>query len=640
MTILKYKIICHLELVSRSCYIKTHILNFRISMKFIDVAKKFDEIEAVSSRTKMTELLAELFKKATPNQAAIIAYLTLGELNPTYIGTQFNFASKSMIKVLAKFLALSESNVKAKMAKLGDLGLLVQEYDIRGPGEQLSVSQVENELQEFLKISGEGSIEKKERKLLDIFNNLDAVSIKYVIRIILGKLRLGFSDMTLLDAFSWMAVGDKSIRKDLETAYNMCADIGMIVKILKEDGIGSLKKGKIIPGVPVRPASAERMPSAKAIINKLGTCVAQPKLDGFRLQVHLNKTKSKPEVHFFSRNLQDMSYMFPDLKKAVLDLNVKTLVVEGEAIAVDTQTGTFLPFQETVKRKRKHDIAQVSKDFPLKLYFFDLLFLNGKSLLDDTHKERRKEIKKIFEPAKIKKQDTLFLIEEKIIDKPEELEEYFYDNISQGLEGLVVKKIDSVYQAGKRNFNWIKLKREETGSLDDTIDCVILGYYPGKGKRASFGIGALLVGIYNKKKDNFQTIAKIGTGLTDSGWREVKKKCDEFKVINKPKNVECAKELYPDVWVTPEIVCMIRADEITLSPLHTAGQTDDFEGYALRFPRFMGYRDDKSANDATDIKEIEELFSIQFKDKSKKSKTKSKKKNKKEEISKKIMSIF
>ncbi|MBD3272957.1 ATP-dependent DNA ligase [Candidatus Dependentiae bacterium] len=609
-------------------------------MKFVEVARVFDQIEQESSRIKTTKLLADLFRDATPNQAAIISYLSLGELNPPYVGTQFNFAAKSMVKVLSKFLGESESYIKNKASKLGDLGLIVQEYDIKGDKDLVSVSKLEKELQEFLKISGEGSVGKKEQKLIKIFEQLDSLSIKYVIRVILGKLRLGFSDMTLLDAFSWMAVGDKSIRKVLENAYNICADIGLIIKTLKEDGLESLKKEKIVPGVPVRPASAERLPTAKAIIKKLGTCIAQPKLDGFRLQVHINKNKSKPEVHFFSRNLQDMSFMFPDLKKAILKLNVKTLVAEGEAIAVDIQTGTFLPFQETVKRKRKHDIDQTAKEFPLKFYFFDILFLNGKSLLHKTHEERRSALLKLFEPKKIKEQDTVFVIDEIKVDNAKELEDYFNDNISQGLEGLVVKKIDSIYQAGKRNFNWVKLKRQETGSLIDSIDCVILGYYKGKGKRAAFGIGALLVGVFNDKKDCYQTIAKIGTGLSDLEWKNLKKKCDKIKLKNKPKNVECAKEIYPDVWVNPEIVCLIRADEITLSPMHTAGQTNDFVGYALRFPRFLGYREDKSARQSTSVKEIGELYSIQFKDKSKKSKSKRKKKNKKEEISKKIMSIF
>ena len=180
----------------------------------------------------------------------------------------------------------------------------------------------------------------------------------------------------------------------------------------------------------------------------------------------------------------------------------------------------------------------------------------------------------------------------------------------------MVKKPNSIYQPGKRNFNWIKFKRHEVGHLEDTIDAVVLGYYAGSGKRALFGIGAFLVGVYNKEKDIFQTIAKIGTGLSDQEWKEFKKKCDAIKIPDKPVNVECPKELFPDVWTDPEIVCLVRADEITLSPLHTADKTSEHLGYALRFPRFMGYRPDKSAMQATTTKEVKRLFEDQFPHKS------------------------
>ena len=139
-----------------------------------------------------------------------------------------------------------------------------------------------------------------------------------------------------------------------------------------------------------------------------------------------------------------------------------------------------------------------------------------------------------------------------------------------------------------------------------------MGYYLGKGKRAQFGIGAFLVGVYNKKEDIFQTIAKVGTGLKDADWKELKKNCDQFAVKNKPKNVVCDKNLYPDVWVSPEIVCLIRADEITLSPVHSAGKTEKELGFALRFPRFMGYREDKSPDEATTVKEIKSMFKQQY----------------------------
>jgi DNA ligase-1 len=589
-------------------------------MKFSEVAQVFDEIEQTSSRLAITRLLAELLKKATPQEAEMISYLSLGNLNPAYIGTQFNFAEKGIYQVLAKLLGKSASTIQTQAKKWGDVGLVLEKGDGGRVGkEHLTVTQVNKQLHEFLKISGTGSQAAKEKKLYDILRSLDVASGKYVLRIIVGKLRLGFSDMTLLDAFSWMQVGDKSLRKILEEAYNVSADIGHLIKVLKQDGVKAIEHMKVDPGVPIRPAAAERMAHAKAIVKKLGTCLAQPKLDGFRLQVHKWVENRKRHVRFFSRNLQDMSEMFPELYKAVLHMP-HSFVVEGEAIAYDPETGTFLPFQETAKRRRKYDIEKKAQELPLKLFFFDLLSYEGKSFLDLPHSQRRKKLEALLPKRKAKELHVLEVIEEVTIKEPEQLEDYFNEMVSLGLEGLVVKKPDAVYQAGKRNFNWVKLKRQETGHLDDTIDCVILGYDAGHGKRASFGIGALLVGVYNKKDDRFETVAKVGSGLTDAGWKKTKKKCDQKAVKNKPKNVVCVKELVPDVWVSPDIVCLIRADEISLSPLHKAGATDDQPGFALRFPRLIDFRDDKSARDATTIKELRHLYDLQFEEKKRKRK--------------------
>ncbi len=586
-------------------------------MFFLEVAEAFDEIDAVSSRTKITELLAVLLKKASPNEAAIISYLSLGELNPIYIGTQFNIAEKSLYTVISYLFDESVATIKIKAKKLGDLGLVIQNGPSHRLKEHLTVTQVNRLLHEIHDTFGTGSQEKKENQIIDLLKNLDSLSGKFIVRIILGKLRLGFSDMTLLDAFSWMKMGDKSLRSSLEEAYNVSADIGYLVKTLKEDGVKAIEKIKIEVGIPVRPAAAERASSPEAIIKKLGDCVAQPKIDGFRLQIHLDNRKSHSEVHFFSRNLQDMTLMFPDLKKAVKAFKVKTFVAEGEAVAYNQETDSFLPFQETIKRKRKHDIELVAEEFPLKLHLFDLLYLNGETLFNLKHYERRKMLLDIYSSLSNEAKETIFIIEEKKIKNAKELEDYFEENISAGLEGLVVKKPDAPYQAGKRNFNWIKLKRHETGELEDTLDCVILGYYLGRGKRVHFGIGAFLVGVYNKKEDLFQTIAKIGTGLTDEGWKDLKKMCDAIEVKNKPKNVDCAKELTPDIWVSPELVCAVRADEITHSPLHTSGKTSEQLGLALRFPRIMEYRPDKSGEDATTVVETRELFKFQFEKKSK-----------------------
>lgn len=584
-------------------------LNEALCMNFKIVADYFDKIEIENSRLKMTELLAELFKKASPREVNIIANFSLGLLRPPYQGMQFNFASKQLTYAIADVLDSTSDDITKKSKELGDLGKVLASGTWKVEKE-LTVLEVYDALSEFEKISGMGSQEEKMIFITQLFKKLEPSSAKYIARIILGTLRLGFSDMTIIDAYSWMEAGNKSLRARIEHAYNICADIGLIGQILKKDGMTAIDDMHIKVGIPIRPAAAERLATAQAVFEKLGPCIAQPKLDGFRLQIHIdNREKKHPIIKFFSRNLIDMSYMFPDLVDALKNLQVDELIVEGEAIVFDPNTGSFLPFQETVKRKRKHGIEQAVSEFPLQVYMFDLLYVNGTSYLNNAHKTRRKELTNIFKNLS---QDRIQVIDEVEINNVQELEHYFMKNIGAGLEGLVVKKPGSHYQPGKRNFNWIKLKRQEEGELADTIDCVILGYYAGRGKRAQFGIGAFLVGIYNKSKDMFQTIAKIGTGLSDKEWIELKEKCDTIAVDEQPKFVECAKELIPDVWVAPEIVCSIRADEITLSPIHIAGKTKEKLGYALRFPRFVVYRSDKSAQQSTSIQEIEELFELQF----------------------------
>jgi len=580
----------------------------RNCMKFIDVARSFNEIEPIAARLEITRLLAQLFKNASAHEAEIIASLSLGELRPPHLGTQFNIAEKSLIKAVAVFLDVSEETVKKNMKAAGDIGLVLNSYEWQHTKE-LSVTQVYDALCTIEKTGGTGSQEEKINLLTQLFAELDPLSAKFVARMVIGKLRLGFSDMTIIDALSWMEVGDKSLRQALEDAYNICADIGLIARTLKEGGATAIKHMHIKLGTPILPSAAERLPTAKAIFEKLGTCYAEPKLDGFRLQIHLDKTKSHTKVHFFSRNLQDMSAMFPDIVKELLKLDVETLICEGEAIGFDPNTGGFLRFQETVKRKRKHGVEEAATEFPLQLFLFDLLYLNGQSYLDTPYLKRHTQLEKLLHNVK---SEHLFVIEHKEMSNAKELEDYFFATVATGLEGLVVKRPDAIYQPGKRNFNWIKLKRQEEGHLEDTLDCVILGYYPGKGKRAHFGIGAFLVGVYNKQLDMFQTVAKIGTGMTDDEWRTLKKKCDALATEHKPKNIQCAKELTPDVWVTPELVCRVRADEITLSPLHSAGKTEKHLGYALRFPRFMDYRADKGADEATTDHEIKRLYEDQF----------------------------
>ncbi len=578
-------------------------------MKFSQVADSFLAIAHESSRNKMTELLADLLGSATAEDAQLITYLSLGLLRAPYKGNQFNIAEKSMMKILADLQKQDHASYKKYVQSVGDVGAAILEGDWPYQEQGLSVQQVYTHLEQLMALSGTGSQEEKAVFLAELLSQVGPESASVIVRIVVGTMRLGFSDMTLLDALSWMATGDKSLKKTLEAAYNMQADIGKIAYILKSQGIEAVKRVEPTLGIPIRLAAAERAASPQAILDKIGPCVSQPKLDGFRLQIHIDKTDSIPKMWFFSRNLLNMSDMFPDLQKALEPVPATTLVIEGEAIVYDELTERFLPFQETVKRRRKHDIASMAESLPLRLYVFDILYLNGKPVLSDDHEQRRALLENLFGKYP---NDTVQVIEEKRTSTVQELTDYFNKNITQGLEGLVVKRPDAPYQPGKRNFNWIKLKRHQEGELTDTLDTVVLGYYAGKGKRAQFGIGAFLVGVYNNTTDRYETIAKVGTGLTDEEWIDLKKRCDRLAVSHKPANVTCSKELFPDVWVDPGIVVIVLADEITLSPMHTAGKTETTPGLALRFPRFMGYALDKEPDQATSVVETRRLYELQF----------------------------
>jgi DNA ligase-1 len=578
-------------------------------MKFCDVASVFEQIESISSRNEITQTLAQLFKQANSQEAKIITYFSLGSLYPSYQKVQINIAQNTVMQVLARLFDRPIDEVKKEVKHAGDLGLYVMAHAQKRTC-TLSVQELYDRLCGLGGFVGQGSNEDKIQDLYELLQTVDVITAKYVVRIVTQTLRLGFSDMTIIDALSWMHAGDKTLKDPLEHAYNVCADLGLVAQTLKEQGVEGIDRFVPTVGIPIRPAAAERLPSAQAIIDKLGTCIVQPKLDGFRLQVHMKKDAlGFVQTHFFSRNLIDMSYMFPDIEDEVKKLSVDSLICEGEAIAFDSATGQFLPFQETVKRKRKHDIGQVSQELPLRLFIFDVLYLNGRSLLDVPYVKRREMLLEMLPES----DEKISTIHEQVVRTAKELEYFFLQHISDGLEGVVVKRSDALYQPGKRNFNWIKLKQQEGQSLlKDTVDVVVLGYYYGQGKRASFGIGAFLVGVYNAKIDRFETIAKIGTGLTDAEWKALKEKCDALSVQKIPSSVVIPKELLPDVLVTPQIVCEAMADNITQSPLHTAGKTHSELGYALRFPRFIQYRIDKSVYDATTVTEIVSMFASQY----------------------------
>ncbi|MFH1061352.1 MAG: ATP-dependent DNA ligase [Candidatus Omnitrophota bacterium] len=573
-------------------------------MKFKELSACFQKLENASKRLEMTDILAELFNKLNPEEKEKIdqiIYLTQGQLLPSFQNIEFGISEKLINRAIAQAAGRPADDIETMFHELGDYGLVVESVCSEHL-QVLTISQVYAYLEKLAEFSGDGSVAKKVEFLANLLKEASPIEAKYIIRIILGKLRLGVGDPTVLDSLSLAYNQDKLLRSDLERAYNLCSDLGLVAKILFTKGIASIVNFQVMVGCPIRVALAARLSGPEEIIEKIGTCAVEEKYDGFRCQVH----KSGNRVQIFSRNLENTTHMFPEIVQGALEqIKEQNVIFEGEALAYDPVTGQCLPFQVTVQRKRKHGIENMQKKFPLKVFVFDLLYA-GRDLTQHPFSQRRQIMTELIKKGKVLEVSP---VEE--VKTVARLTEIFEDAIAQGREGIVAKRLDGEYKAGGRNFNWIKLKPSYSGNLSDTIDCVIIGYFFGKGLRAAFGIGSLLAAVYDPKTDQFKTIAKLGTGLSEDELVRFKNNLDKIKTNKMPKDVDSL--IQPDVWVDPLYVVEVQADEITQSPVHTCGKNNnDDTGYALRFPRTVGFiRTDKGAKDATTVDEIKKMFNLQ-----------------------------
>jgi DNA ligase-1 len=582
-------------------------------VEFAVLAHTFEQLEQTSSRRSLIELLTNLFRTIEqPEEIARVCYLIQGRVAPFFEPLEMGMAEKTVVRSIAQAYHASPEEITARYASLGDLGLVAEQAQ-RAAGassQELSVDEVFLGLRAIARTAGKGAIENKMARLSQLLTRANGLSAKYIVRILLGNLRLGIDDATVLDALASAKWNDARKRKLLEGAYNITSDLGLIARTLwqhpgEEEARQAVASLSVQVGRPIRSQLAERLPSAEAIIERMGPVVAQYKYDGFRTQIH----KDGQRVSIFSRNLEDLSHMFPELIEGTLkQVRAERAILDAETLAYNATSEEFLPFQETTRRRRKHQVEEMARQLPLKAFVFDILYKDGVSLLEKPLEERLKILEQTIPQAP----DTLIPTASHKIEDAQALTLLFDEAISKGLEGLVVKRPESHYEAGARNFNWVKLKRHSAGALGDTIDCVLLGYLFGRGKRAALGAGALLVGVYDAEQDRFVTVTKIGTGLSDEQWRGIKERTKGLEVEQRPARVSSLIE--PDVWLEPKIVVEVLADEITRSPAHTAGKVGKEPGYALRFPRLISFREgDKKPEDATTVEELIELYKHQGK---------------------------
>ncbi len=601
-----------------------HLIITALNIVFVEfrlIAEYFDKLERISSRIQLTALLADLLKKTPPDAIDKVVYLIQGKLWPDFYGyPELGVGEKFLIKAIALATSVKEEDVENQVKTVGDPGEVVYRIKaglgskqasiytfIGGKQEGVTVEETYDALSKIALTQGEGSRDAKIRILAGLLKKASPIEAKYIVRFVDGRLRVGIGDATVLDALASAYAGGTVARPILERAYNMRADLGNIAKIVATQGIEALKNVTPMIGIPIRPMLAERLTDPQEILAKLGgKALVDYKYDGERAQIH----KKGETVYIFSRRLENITHQYPDVVEYVREyINANEVIVEGEIVAIDPESGEIKPFQELMHRKRKTDIAEAVKEYPVNVYLFDLMYLEGVDYTIKPLPERRAALEKILKPS-----DYVKIAHHIYADNVESLKEFFYQAISEGAEGIMAKSVnkDSIYQAGARGFLWIKLKRDYQSEMADTVDLVVVGAFWGKGKRGGI-FSSLLMAAYNPDNDTFETVCKVATGFSDEEYAELQKKLAEIKRPTKHPRV--VSKLEPDIWVEPQLVAELIGAEITLSPLHTCcyGKVEKDAGLSIRFPRFIRWRPDKAPEDATSVNEILEMYKLKLK---------------------------
>ncbi|RLG96503.1 ATP-dependent DNA ligase [Candidatus Bathyarchaeota archaeon] len=581
-------------------------------MLFDTLVETYKKLESTTKRLEMTDILTDLFKIADSGNIDKIIYMTQGKIHPDWKGEpEIGMAEKMVKETLIRVTGLKKAKIESLVQNLGDIGLAAEEAMANKTqsgffSRQFTVIDIYNGLDNIAKRSGTGSAKQKMNLLGSLITDSSPMGARYLSRMVEGKLRLGIGDMTILDALAQAFTGSKDKRPELERAYNLSSDLGAVAIALVDDGLDGILNFKIRAGAPIRVMAAQRLSNAEEIIEKLGGhCSAEYKLDGERFQIH----KDGDVVNIFSRRLENITHMYPDAVKLTIEhIKVDQAIIEGEAVAYNPDNGDDMPFQTLMQRRRKYKIEEMMAKIPVRVYLFDCLY-DGEDLTLKPYPHRIERLDAITDST-----DEFKPVERLETSDPEELDRFFQQSLAEGTEGLIVKSTsdESIYRAGARSWLWVKLKRSYQSKMQDHVDLAVVGAFYGRGRRAG-NYGALLVAAYDPSDDKFKTVCKVGTGFTDENLEEMPARLDQYQVDVKPANVDSLLEA--EVWFDPIVVMEVLGDEITASPLHLAafGEIRKDAGLAIRFPRFTRWREDKSADEVTQVGEILDMYNAQLK---------------------------
>lgn len=560
-------------------------------MLYSQLVAVYEKLEATKKGLEKTTLIADFLPEIKSEPETI--YLLQGRFFADYDEKETGISEQLAVKAIAKAAGLPEEKIVSEFKKTGDLGKTVEIVLSKSKqnslfATKLTTKKVLESLRKLPETEGKGAVDKKMGIILDLLNSSTGKESKYIIRTILGDLKIGIGSGLIRDAIAEFAfhpqsIEEKKIKGELiQTAYDKATDFAEIFeKSIK--GEKALENISLSPGKPVK---VMLYPKAKDIANAF-EIVGKPaafefKYDGFRMMINKDE---KGNIEIFTRRLDNVTKQFPDAVKYVKEyVHADTFIIDCEAVGFDAKTKKYKPFQDISQRiKRKYDIEKVQAELPIELNIFDIIYYNGKSLISEPFIERRKVIEKIVKPVEFK----IRLAEQIITDSEDEAEKFYNRALEEQQEGVMVKNLNSIYKPGARIGYAVKLKPDAR-----ELDLVVTGAEWGTGKRAGW-LTSFDVSCKNEN-DELMEIGKVSTGLKEK--REEGLSFEEMTELLKPL---VTREDGKKVYVKPEVVVMVGYQNIQKSPTYTSG-------FALRFPRMVRLRPDRGLNDIASTREIEE----------------------------------
>ncbi|KAI9468530.1 MAG: ATP-dependent DNA ligase [Benjaminiella poitrasii] len=598
------------------------------------LCNSFEKCENTTKRLEITEHLVTLFVKVielTPDGLLELLYMCINKLGPDYEGLELGIGESLLMKAVAQSTGRDMKQLKLDYVKCGDLGTVAK----NSKGSQrtlfkpkaLTVPHVFRTLKEIAKITGNSAQSKKIDKIKGLLVACQDEEAKFIIRHLEGKLRIGLAEQTVLSALAQAVVlsskahaktstskKEELLASAVETVkyvYNQLPTYDIIIPALLKYPIDELLKHCTMhPGVPLKPMLAHPTKSLTEVLDRFEgkTFTCEYKYDGERAQVHRHDDGT---ITVYSRNSENMSVRYPDIMSAVdkwIKPSTTSFILDCEAVAWDKEQGKILPFQVLSTRKRK-DVKEEEITVRVALFAFDCLYLNGKSLIQESLQKRREKLYESFQET----ENEFYFAKHMDSNNIEDIQTFLDISITNNCEGLMVKSFDgseATYEPSKRSRNWLKVKKDYLSGIGDSMDLVVIGAFYGRGKRTNV-YGAFLLACYDPETEEYQTICKLGTGFSDENLQTF---YDTLKnhVIEKPKRFYCLGEnaVKPDVWFEPVQVWEVKCADLSVSPRYMAsvGRVDPNKGVSLRFPRFIRVREDKDPESSTTSEQVSEFY--------------------------------